>query len=127
MSELNCEYVDIENDPTFRPEEVPPLSQSPTKSKPAKKPKIQKSYRKKVESEWSQEQILKLIQEIETRRSLWDAGCAEYKLPKEALWQEVADAIHITLNDCKGEWSNLRITFNSNLDKYRKKKIRSRC
>ncbi|KNC23375.1 hypothetical protein FF38_00883 [Lucilia cuprina] len=48
------------------------------------------------ETSWSHENILKLIQEVETRRSLWDVGYAEYKLHKDNLWQEVADAIPAT-------------------------------
>lgn len=114
-------FVPIET--TFQPIETSSVSQSPTGSQVAKKPKSkQKSYRKRVETAWSHENILKLIQEVEIRRSLWDAGCAEYKLPKESLWQEVADAIPASINDCKGKWTNLRTSFNSNLDKYRKKK-----
>lgn len=82
----------------------------------------QKSYKKKVERKWSDEDINKLIKEIETRPVLWNAGLPEYKLSKEIVWQEVADAIPAELNDCKGKWGNLRTTFNTNLAKLRQRK-----
>lgn len=111
------------SDCTFMPIEVPPHLCSPNDSPVEKKAKVkQKSYRKKVETAWSREKILKLIEEVEARRILWDAGCAEYKLPKDIVWQEVADTIPTSFNDCKGKWANLRTTFNSNLEKLRKKK-----
>lgn len=85
------------------------------------KPK-KKNYRKKVETSWSHEHILKLIEEVESRRSLWDIGCAEYKQHKDFVWQEVADSISVILNDCKAKWINLRTTFNCNVNKCQKKK-----
>lgn len=112
---INLEFDEIE----FI--ELPFIDHSPTDSNAGKKPK-QKSYRKKVETVWPDENITKLINEVEVRRSLWDAGCAEYKLPKDILWQEVSDAIPVSINDCKGKWSNLRTTFNYNLEKLRRKK-----
>ncbi|XP_046805743.1 uncharacterized protein LOC111685068 isoform X2 [Lucilia cuprina] len=95
--------------------------QSSTDDCKKKRPK-QKSYRKKVESVWTHDNIIRLIEEVEARRCLWDAGCPEYKLPKDMLWQEVADSVNMSFNDCKGKWANLRTTFNCNLEKLRKKK-----
>ncbi|XP_065356044.1 uncharacterized protein LOC135950426 [Calliphora vicina] len=108
-SDIDCSFEPLDN-------------QLPTGSEGAKSRPKQKSYRKKVESAWTHEYILKLIEEVEARRSLWDAGCAEYKLPKYNLWQEVADIIQVSVNDCKGKWTNLRTSFNCNLEKFRKKK-----
>lgn len=96
---------------------------SPDGSPKTKKPRQkQKSYKKKVERQWNDTDITNLIKEIETRRLLWDVGAPEYKLPKESLWQEVADTVSASVNDCKAKWGNLRVSFNSNLNKYRKKK-----
>lgn len=83
-----------------------------------------KCYNKKVEKKWSQEDTLKLIGSIEARPSLWDMSSPAYKLPKEMVWQEIADQINDgrSVNDCKGKWQNLRTTFNSKLSAYRKKK-----
>lgn len=84
--------------------------------------KEKKSYRKKVERVWSTDEILTLIREVEARKVLWDAGSDGFKLPKDSLWRQVADAIPAGVNDCKGKWTNLRTSFNSNLNKHRKKK-----
>ncbi|XP_065361480.1 uncharacterized protein LOC135955107 [Calliphora vicina] len=106
----------------FQSNELPFLDQSPKQSDAAKKTRRKKkSYRKKVESVWTHKDIMKLIEEVKGRRSLWDVGCAEYKLPKENLWQEVADSIPVSINDCKGKWANIRITFNRNLQKLQRK------
>lgn len=82
-----------------------------------------KSYKKKVESEWSQEDSYKLIKEVEARRVLWDAGCEEYRLPKPDEWQEIANALgRDSVNDCKGKWTNLRTTFKRKVAEIRIKK-----
>lgn len=108
---------DADDESTFR------ATQSSLLVAMAKKPRTkQKSYRKKVESNWSHESTIKLIGEVKKRRCLWDIGCEEYKLPKESVWQEVADAIPTSFNNCKGKWANLRTTFKSNLHKLRRKK-----
>lgn len=87
------------------------------------KPKRQ-NYVKKVEHDWSHEETLKLNSAVEERRVLWDFGMPQYKLPKSGAWKEVVDAIgsSTTVDDAKGKWMNLRITFKSNLAKYRAKK-----
>lgn len=85
--------------------------------------KKRRNYAKKVERKWTEEEIERLISAVEERRLLWDVGAAEYKLPKIDAWQEVADAVgNITMDDAKAKWSNLRITFKTNLNKYRSKK-----
>lgn len=110
---------------------------SPTDSQPAKKTKTkknnkneklkptkpkQKSYKKKPMREWPSEEIHNLIKEVQQRRVLYDSGMPENKLPKTDLWQEVADVIGTSVDDCKGKWGYLRTTFNYNLSKYRQKK-----
>lgn len=75
-----------------------------------------------MERNWSDEEIHLLLKEVESRRKLWDAGSELYKMPKDSEWDSVADAINTSPNDCKGKWANLRITFNNNMEKYRKKK-----
>lgn len=110
---------DIDDECEFRTGQMSSNSRSLTSLKKARIK--QKSYRKKVESDWSHENTIKLIAEVKKRRCLWDTGCEAYKLPKENVWQEVADAIPTSFNDCKGKWANLRTTFNSNLHKLRKK------
>lgn len=82
----------------------------------------QKSYKKKVERQWTDDEILSLIKAIESQRALWDFSCPEYKLQKETVWEQVADTVSSTVNDCKAKWGNLRTTFNNNLTKYRAKK-----
>lgn len=112
-------------DPNYDPNENTE-SHSPASNQAGKKPKVtkqkQKSYKKKVESTWTDDEIYKLIKEIEAQRVLWDMGTPEYKLPKDTVWQQVADIVSASVNDCKGKWGNLRTTFNSNLSKYRKTK-----
>lgn len=92
------------------------------KTKTRKARPKQKSYKRKVERSWTEEEILNLIKEVEMHPALWDFSCPEYKLPKDAVWQDVANILSASMDDCKGKWGNLRTTFNYNLAKYRKKK-----
>lgn len=85
------------------------------------KPK-QKNYHKKVQADWTHENILQLIQEVEPRRTLWDMGSAEYKLPKMSLWQEIADAMGRSSDDCIAKWRHLRTSFYNKISTYRKTK-----
>lgn len=92
-----------------------------SQSQPAKK--IRKQSRPKVQSDWSPEQVTKLIEAVEERRVLWDKSLEEYKHPSLSAWEGVAETIaHGTPDECKAKWTNLRITFNINLAKYRSKK-----
>lgn len=89
------------------------------------KPKRSRSYRKKVDRLWSNSEIFRLIREVEKRSILWNIGSDEYKMPKDHDWQEVANSIPALVNECKGKWTNLRISFNHYLKKY--KHERSGC
>lgn len=116
-------YLEDDNeatDPSFNPNG----SQSTRSKQDAKNSNKtrQKSYKKKVERQWTDDDILKLIKEIEAHRVLWDFSDPRYKCSKEIVWQQVADAVSSNVNDCKGKWGNLRTSFNSNLVKYRKRK-----
>lgn len=78
---------------------------------------------RKVKHDWTDEQILRLITAVQERPSLWDAGATEYKLPKNDIWQEVADICgNFTRDDAKIKWGNLRVIFKQNMTKHRKKK-----
>lgn len=75
--------------------------------------------------EWSDDEKFKLIKAVEKRPCLWDKGLAEYKLPKLKVWEEVVSEMErsdVKLDDCKALWSNLHITFNTNMAKHRAKK-----
>lgn len=115
------EYLDNdneENDPSFH------LTRSSNKKQDPKnttKPK-QKSYRKKVERQWTDDEISKLIDAVQLRRALWDFSDPKYRFGKDVVWQEVADALSADMNECKAKWTNLRISFNNCLTKYRKRK-----
>lgn len=112
---------DVDADPTFEPIQPAPRTESPTEPQLTKKRK-QKSYKKKVQKDWGHEEILLLIKEIEARTALWDMSSADYKTPKDSIWKEVADKLERDQDDCKGKWTNLRITFKNNMAKYRAKK-----
>lgn len=90
--------------------------------KKVKRTRTQKSYKKKVEHKWTDDEIFNLIKAVEPQRSLWDFSSPEYKLPKDLVWEQVANAVSAEVNDCKAKWGNLRVTFNSNMNKYRAKK-----
>lgn len=79
---------------------------------------------KKVEAEWKDDVIYKLISAVEERPVLWNAGVSEYKLPKSDAWREVAEALDgkYDWEECKAKWGNLRISFKTNLAKARKTK-----
>lgn len=84
----------------------------------------QKSYKKRVEYDWSEEDSLKLIRAIETRPEIWDLGSEKYKLPKRIAWQEVARSIsRNSISDCQGKWGNLRTTFKRKISENRGKNI----
>lgn len=112
---------DLGADPNFEPIELAFRTESPSESQSTKRKK-QKSYKKKVQRDWAHDEILVLIKEIEARTVLWDMTSAEYKTPKDSVWKEVANKLERDQDDCKGKWTNLRITFKNNLAKYRAKK-----
>lgn len=78
-------------------------------------------YRPKVLHNWTSRDILKLIAAVEKRRHLWDKNLPDYKLPKASTWQEISDGmmVEVTPDECKAKWTNLRVSFNMNLAKYR--------
>lgn len=113
---------DDSNDAEYTPQHSQSLTQSQAAKKPKKKPN-----RTKVTIPWGEEEKSKLIKAIEERRCLWDKSTPEYKLPKVMPWQEVADIMaredyNVNVEQCKALWTNLRVTFNTNLNKYRSKK-----
>lgn len=82
-----------------------------------------KQIRPKVVTEWSHEDIIKLINAVEERPTIWDISSSQYKLPKTSAWQEIADCIgYRNADECKAKWSNLRVTFKTNLSKSKKQK-----
>lgn len=88
-----------------------------------KSKKIYKQIRPKVNGEWSHEDIVKLITAVEQRPTLWDISSPQYKLPKTVAWQEIADSFgERTADECKAKWSNLRVTFKTNLSKSKRQK-----
>lgn len=126
---------DDQRDPNYElNKECDSPSSSPTESRAAKRTKTkkknqnekpkpkQKSYKKKPMGDWPSEEIHTLIKEVQGRRVLYDSSMPENKLPKTDLWQEVADVIGTSVDDCKGKWGYLRTTFNYNMNKYRQKK-----
>lgn len=85
--------------------------------------KVYKQIRPKVNTEWSHDDIIKLITAVEERPTLWDISSPQYKLPKTPIWQEIADFIEErTADECKAKWSNLRVTFKTNLSKSKRQK-----
>lgn len=79
---------------------------------------------KKVEAAWNDDVTFVLIAAVEKRPVIWDFGSYEYKTSKTDAWLEVAEVLEgkFEWEECKAKWSNLRISFNTNLAKSRKTK-----
>lgn len=117
------EEKDDPNDMAFQPISPAPRTESSQSQSTNKTRKQYKQKRAKVTAEWSHEDICKLIKAVEERRTVWDFSSPEYKLPKISAWQEIADLMgNATPDECKAKWSNLRVTFKTNLAKYRSHK-----
>lgn len=121
-SDVDSREGDFDNDDEVKDPDFEPDSnefQSPSQSLCGesvnkKKSKAEKSseekskakkicYNKKMEKTWTADEALKLIEEIEQRRTLWYVSSAEYKLPKEPVWMEVSENVNATVNDCKAK------------------------
>lgn len=77
--------------------------------------------RPKVLYNWKHKDILKLIAIVEKQRHLWDKDIPKYKQPKGPTWEKIsAVMVHVTPDECKAKWTNLRVSFNINLSKYRR-------
>lgn len=79
---------------------------------------------KKVEAAWNDAVTFDLIAAVEKRPVIWDFGSSEYKMAKSDAWREVAEVLEgkFEWEECKAKWSNLQISFNTNLAKSRKTK-----
>lgn len=108
---------DTDNDTDF----VPPSSQ--VKSRKATQRKSTAGSRK-IQHEWKDDEVVRLIAAVEKYRALWDAGSADYKLPKIDLWHAVANEVgnNVDTGEVKIKWASLRVTFKVNLSKLRDKK-----
>lgn len=131
MGEFN--FDDVLKDPDFQiQKQTRSISRASSKScsssmsdsmDPPVSKKSRKQIRPKVQGEWTDDDVLILIKSVEQRRTLWDKGLTEYKLPKDSTWAEIAEIIgKHSSDDCKAKWNNLRVTFNINLAKYRSTK-----
>jgi len=52
-------------------------------------PKKARKQRVKVEHDWKDDEIFKLISLVEEHREIWDKQSHEYKLPKTSVWQQI--------------------------------------
>lgn len=77
---------------------------------------------RRVQHNWTDEEINRLIVAVENHPTLWDVGSSDYKLPKLNVWQEVTDELEMGIDtaEAKSKWSCLRTTFKTILSKIRK-------
>lgn len=118
-SDDNAEYAEDVEDDEFTP--------SSGKSKPKHKPKQKTNTVKERKQKhlWNDTETLNLISLVEQHGALWDYNSAEYKMSRKDSWSGVVDALGIAdvdVEEAKLKWANLKLTFNSNMAKYRKKK-----
>lgn len=113
---------DLKYDVEFIPIEPHPCTRKSSQAQ-SQTAKRRNQKRPKVQSDWSPENISKLIKAVEERRMLWDKDMPEYKLPTVSAWQEIVDVIgNYTPAECKAKWNNLRVTFNRSMGKFRSTK-----
>ncbi|XP_075163515.1 uncharacterized protein LOC142236141 [Haematobia irritans] len=64
--------------------------------------------------------VSRLISEVKKRPVLWNMertyNATRYTVP--AVWQEVADALGLDVEDCKRKWKNLRDTFHGEVRRF---------
>lgn len=71
--------------------------------------------RQKIDHNWTEEEIIKLISKVESCPSIWDASSNDHKLKtnREKCWQAIANSFgnKIPLQQMVAKWGNLRTQF----------------
>lgn len=81
--------------------------------------------RTKVIETWTDEEINKLISEVETHPCIWNAGCKDYKNrgKRDSAWNEIAAAFEKKpAAQLTAKWQNLRIQYRASLTSSKKTK-----
>lgn len=78
-----------------------------------------KTKRKKMTHDWSEEDIFKLIGEVECHPCIWNASSADYhnKPMRDNAWTEIGGMLNIRTEEVSTKWSNLRIQYRGYLNK----------
>lgn len=78
-----------------------------------------KTKRKKMTHDWSEDDIFKLIGEVECHPCIWNASSADYhnKPMRDNAWTEIGGMLNISTEEVCTKWSNLRIQYRGYLNK----------
>lgn len=82
--------------------------------------KTRKQNRPKVADTWTDENIGKLIAEVETRPCIWNAGDPDYKMrnKREVAWREISEAFDDgvrPVDQLTAKWQSLRTQYRSSV------------
>lgn len=90
----------------------------------AKRKRIQ--IRPKVSDSWSDDNIIKLIAEVEIRPCIWNVGNGDYKNrnKRDSAWQSIATVFdgEIPVDQLTAKWQNLRTQYRTSLASAKKTK-----
>lgn len=80
----------------------------------------------KVNDSWSDDNIIKLIAEVEIRSCIWNVGDANYKsrTKRDSAWQSIATTFEnkIPVDQLTAKWQNLRTQYRTSLASAKKTK-----
>ena len=90
-------------------------------------PPPSKRHRKKVNCEWSDESVLKLIAAVEPHEILWNPALKDYRNRglRDTIWKSISEDTlgeFTTMEEVVEKWGNLRIQFKSYESKKKKSK-----
>ncbi|XP_017870569.1 PREDICTED: uncharacterized protein LOC108618880 [Drosophila arizonae] len=91
----------------------------PTATKKSRRVK-RKLLKRKIQHNWKEEEINRLIAAVEMEPSIWMEGPLQYKSARKHCWNAVVAQLAIAdvdVNEAKTKWSSLRVTFRLNLSK----------
>lgn len=104
---------DTQNDEDYTP--------SPTSAK-----RKRNQIRPKVSDSWSDDNIIKLIAEVEIRPCIWNVGTDDYKNrnKRDSAWQSIATVFsdEIPVDQLTAKWQNLRTQYRTSLASAKKTK-----
>lgn len=97
-----------------------------TQGKITTQPK-KRQVKRKVSSDWSDDEMFKLISCVECLPMLWNAKDEKYRnrIERQSAWKQMSEADFdnkFTVDEIMAKWSNMRIQYRSYFAKYRKNK-----
>lgn len=117
---MDEEFLEENDDGCIGSEDDIPRPSANRKGKRSRKPAP------KIADSWTDDDIIKLIGEVEQRPAIWDWSCAEYKVKtnRENAWSEIAVSFEnkISIQQLGIKWQYLRRQYRNSCDSLNKTK-----